>query len=137
MMEDYVVEEPLVAYKACLAEALQCLLTAEGLERSDSGELLASALRLHLRKQQAFTEYVQTSAQLVAVDIRDNDDDSGSSDSTTLDQADDEDSIRRRLLVQCFQGVNLHYPASAHHQHYHYHRPLPTGSPHSQLGPSL
>ncbi len=157
-------DDPLVAYKAGLAEALSCLLTAEeGEERrirgSDSGaaaaaapgvivELLASTLRLHLRKQQAFNEYIQeqTSARLVAVNSRDNDDLQTTLTATTNTAAaiqtvtdDDEDSIRRRhLLMECFQGVNLHYySSSVQHQQQ---TTAPPSSPEpnaNQVGPSL
>lgn len=168
MEQSNYVDDPLVAYKAGLAEALSCLLTAEeGEERrirgSDSGaaaaaapgvivELLASTLRLHLRKQQAFNEYIQkqTSARLVAVNIRDNDDDlpqqttttsnTNSSSSTAIqtvtDDDDDEDLIgRRQLLIECFQGVNLHYSSSTIQQ-----LQTPPSSPEPntiQVGPSL
>lgn len=163
MEHNHYLDDPLVAYKAGLAEALGCLLTAEdeGEERgSDSGapgvvELLASTLRLHLRKQQAFNEYIQkqTSARLVAVNIRDNDDDlpqqttfttttsnTNSSSSTaiqTVTDDDDEDLIRRRqLLIECFQGVNLHYSSSSTIQQLQ----TPPSSPEPntiQVGPSL
>nr|CAH0111183.1 unnamed protein product [Daphnia galeata] len=160
MEHNHYLDDPLVAYKAGLAEALGCLLTAEdeGEERgSDSGapgvvELLASTLRLHLRKQQAFNEYIQkqTSARLVAVNIRDNDDDlpqqttttsnTNSSSSTAIqtvtDDDDDEDLIgRRQLLIECFQGVNLHYSSSTIQQ-----LQTPPSSPEPntiQVGPSL
>ncbi len=140
-MEHYVAmgDEPLVAYKACLAEALHCLLTAElGEEEGDSGELLASTLWQHLRKQLAFTEYVQlqTSARLVSVDIRDNDESATSSPTTkntSVDEDDDDDLNRRRLLMECFQGVNLYYSSPTQQ-----HCPLPQSSPpHSHVGPSL
>lgn len=161
MEHNHFLDDPLVAYKAGLAEALGCLLTAEdeGEERgSDSGapgvvELLASTLRLHLRKQQAFNEYIQkqTSARLVAVNIRDNDDDlpqqttttsnTNSSSSTAIqtvtDDDDDEDLIgRRQLLIECFQGVNLHYSSSTIIQQLQ----TPPSSPEPntiQVGPSL
>ena len=151
------VDDPLVAYKAGLAAALSCLLTAEeGEEKrrgSDSGapgvvELLASTLRLHLRKQQAFNEYyiqAQTSARLVAVNSRDNDDPPCQQTAlTTTNTAaaiqtltdDEEDLIRRRqLLTECFQGVNLRYYSSSVQD--------PTAPPSSpepnanQVGPSL
>ena len=160
MEHNHFLDDPLVAYKAGLAEALGCLLTAEeGEERgSDSGapgvvELLASTLRLHLRKQQAFNEYIQkqTSARLVAVNIRDNDDDlpqqttfttttsntkSSSTAIQTVTDDDDEDLIRRRqLLMECFQGVNLHYSSSTIQQ-----LQTPPSSPEPntiQVGPSL
>lgn len=130
MEQASLVEEPLAAYKACLAQALACLLTAEGLDTSDSGELLASALRLHLRKQQAFTEYVQIASahQLVAVDIHTALNDCYTAAGTTLQT--DQDLIRRRLLTECFQGVNLQHSLPAH-QH------RPQLSPHSRVGPSL
>ncbi|EFX88610.1 hypothetical protein DAPPUDRAFT_220795 [Daphnia pulex] len=155
---DYV-DDPLVAYKAGLAAALSCLLTAEEGERiggSDSGaaaaapgvvELLASTLRLHLRKQQAFNEYYSiqkqiTSARLVTVNSRDNDDLQTTLTTTNTAAAiqtvtdDDEDSIRRRqLLMECFQGVNLHYNSSSVHQTI-----APPSSPEpntNQVGPSL
>lgn len=162
---DYV-DDPLVAYKAGLAAALSCLLTAEEGEEnrirgSDSGsaaaaapgvvELLASTLRLHLRKQQAFNEYYYiqkqiTSARLVTVNSRDNDDLQTTLTTTNTAAAaaaaiqtvtdDDEDSIRRRqLLMECFQGVNLHYYSSSVHQTI-----APPSSPEpntNQVGPSL
>ncbi|XP_046440843.1 uncharacterized protein LOC124191581 [Daphnia pulex] len=158
---DYV-DDPLVAYKAGLAAALSCLLTAEEGEEnrirgSDSGaaaapgvvELLASTLRLHLRKQQASNEYYYiqkqiTSARLVTVNSRDNDDLQTTLTTTNTAAAaaiqtvtdDDEDSIRRRqLLMECFQGVNLHYYSSSVHQTI-----APPSSPEpntNQVGPSL
>ena len=115
-MED---DESLSAYKACLAEALHCLLTDElllGEGEDNSGEFLASTLRLHLRKQLAFREYTQQFTSALAVD--------------TTSQTVDDDSIRRKLLMQCFQGANLYYsPIQS--------SPSPSPSPHSQIGPSL
>ncbi|KAK4019256.1 Uncharacterized protein APZ42_030539 [Daphnia magna] len=147
MEQNYFTDDPLVAYKANLAQVLHCLLwTDEGEENrrgNDSGvvELLASTLRLHLRKQQAFNEYVQqTSARLVAVDVRDNDNNLPTITTNTAIQrqiaavTDDDDDLirRRRLLMECFQGVNLHYSS------YTQQRPTPPPSPTlSQIGPSL
>lgn len=145
MEQNYAADDPF-AYKATLANVLHCLLsTDEGAENrrgSNSGvvELLASTLRLHLRKHQAFNEYVQqTSARLVAVDVRDNDDNLPTITTHTTIQrqiaavTDDDDLIqRRRLLMECFQGVNLHYSSNTQ-QH-----PTPPPSPTlNQIGPSL
>ena len=99
MEHDASSDELLVAYQACLADALRCLLTAEGVDGNDSDGLLASTLRLHLRKQQAFIEYSRTSAQFGAVDVRHDD---------FVQQA-NQDAIQRRLLIECFQGTSLHY----------------------------
>ncbi|XP_057371175.1 uncharacterized protein LOC130692117 [Daphnia carinata] len=146
MEQNYFIDDPLVAYKANLAQVLHCLLwTDEGEENrrgNDSGELLASTLRQHLRKQLAFTEYVQlqTSARLVSVDIRDNGNNLPAITTNTAIQRqiaavtdDDDDLIRRRtLLMECFQGVNLHYSS------YTQQRLTPPPSPTlSQIGPSL
>ena len=104
----------LALYYSHLSETLGALSASEEAER------LAAVVRQHLNKQRAYEEYVRLVPSAAAGSI---------SEAMFNDAPSD-----RRLLVECFQGVDLRYSPSRCPSPY---TASPPVSPSRRVGPSL
>lgn len=106
----------LALYYSHLSETLRALAGSE------DGERLAAVVRQHLNKQRAYEEYVRLIPSATA----------GSISCAMFNDA----PTDRRLLVECFQGVDLRYSPSRCPSPLVY-TASPPASPSCRIGPSL